>query len=140
MVKLTDIEELVREFYSAINEGDLDSVMKYVADDATIISTGNRAYDKRGFNDMLSQTKNTFPDRKVTIERIMTKDNAAMVEFIWAGTHEGEYMGYHATNNRIEFTVVDILEFVSGKVKLMKDVFNWRLFEREINPQRLKTS
>lgn len=133
---MTDIEEIVREIYSAMNEGDLDSVMKYVADDAKIISTGYRVYDKHGFRDMLSQTKNAFPDRKVTIERIMTKDNAAMVELMWTGTHTGEYLGHPATNNRIEFPVVDILEFESGKVKLLKDVFNWRLFERGINPQR----
>jgi steroid delta-isomerase-like uncharacterized protein len=133
---LTDIEKIVREFYSAMNEGDLDSVMKYIADDAKIISTGNRVIDKHRFRDMLSQTKNAFPDRKVTIKRIMTKDNAAMVEFMWNGTHTGEYLGHPATNNRIEFPVVDILEFESGKVKLLKDVFNWRLFERGINPQR----
>jgi steroid delta-isomerase-like uncharacterized protein len=119
-----------------MNEGDLDSVMKYVADDAKIVSAGNRVIDKQRFRDMLSQTKNAFPDRKVTIKRIMTKDNAAMVEFMWNGTHTGEYMGYPATNNRIEFPAVDILEFESGKIKLFKDVFNWRLFERGINPQR----
>jgi steroid delta-isomerase-like uncharacterized protein len=124
------------EFYSAINEYDLDSIMNNLADDFKIITVSNRVIDKHGFMDMLSQTKNAFPDRKVTIERIMTKDNAVMVEFMWTGTHTGEYMGYPATNNRIEMPVVDILEFESGKVKLLKDIANWRLFERGINPQR----
>ncbi len=133
---MTDIEESVREFYSAMNEWDVDSVMNYVADDAKMISQGNRVYDKHGFMDVLLQGKNAFPDRKVTIERIMTKDNAAMVELTWTATHTGEYLGHPATNNRIELPMVEILEFESGKVKLLKDVFNWRIFERGINPQK----
>jgi len=133
---MTDIEESVREFYSAMNEYDLDSIMNYLADDFKLITVSNRVTDKHGFRDILLQGKNAFPDRKVTIERIMTKDNAAMVEYTYTATHTGEYLGHPATNNRIELPAVDILEFESGKVKYLKDIFNWRLFERGINPQR----
>jgi steroid delta-isomerase-like uncharacterized protein len=131
---MTDIEEIVREIYSAIDEWDVDSVMNYLADDFKIITVSNRVIDKHGFRDWFSQGEKAFPDRKITIERIMTKDNAAMVEFTWTATHTGEYLGYPATNNRIELTAVDILEFESGKVKYIKDVFNWRLLERGIKP------
>ncbi|UCE38854.1 MAG: ester cyclase [Thermoplasmata archaeon] len=96
----------------------------------------NRVIDKQRLGNMLSQGKDAFPDRKWTIERIMTKDNAAMVEWTWTATHTGEYRGFPATGNRIEFPGVDILEFESGKVKYYKYVFNMKLFESGYNPQR----
>ena len=133
---MTDIEEIVREFYSSLNEGDLDSVMNYLADDFKLITVSKRVTNKHGFRDMILEGKNAFPDRKVTIERIMTKDNAAMVELTWTATHTGEYLGHPATNNRIKLPMVEIFEFESGKVKLLKDIFNWRIFERGINPQK----
>ncbi len=86
--------------------------------------------------DIFSEGKDAFPDRKITIEGIMTKDNAAMVEYTWKATHKGEYLGFPATGNRIEFPVVDVLEFESGKVKYYKYVFNRKLFESGYNPQR----
>ncbi len=119
-----------------MNEWDEDSVMNYVADDFKMITVANRVIDKQGLRDMFSQGKKAFPDRRITIERIMTKDNAAMVEYTWTATHTGEYLGHPATNNRIELPAVDILEFESGKVKYVKDIFNWRFIERGINPQR----
>lgn len=131
---MTDIEELVREFYSTIIEWDMDSVMKYLANDFKMMAVSKRAVDKQGLRDMLTHVKKAFPDRKVTIERIMTKDNAAMVEYTWTATHTGEYMGFPATNNRIELPCVDILEFESGKLKHYKQIFNWRFIERGINP------
>ena len=133
---MTEIEELVRGIYSAMNEYDMDSVMNYLTDDFEMITVSNRVIDKHGLREMLSQGKKGFPDRKITIERIMTEDNAAMVELTWTATHTGEYLGFPATNNRIELPAVDILEFESGKIKLLKDVFNWRFIERGINPQR----
>ncbi|NYT16254.1 MAG: ester cyclase [Methanomassiliicoccales archaeon] len=133
---MSDIEELIREIYSAMDEYDVDSLMNYLADDFKMITVSNRVIDKYGLRDMLSQGKDAFPDRKITIERIMTKDDAAMVELTWSATHTGEYMGFPATNNRIELPAVDILEFESGKVKFIRDVFNWRFIERGINPQR----
>ena len=131
---MTDIEELLREFYSTINEYDLDSFMNYLADDFKMITVSNRVIDKHAARDMLLQGKNAFPDRKVAIERLMTKDNTAMVEYTYTATHTGEYMGFPATNNRIELPVVDIFEFESGKIMSYKQVFNWRLFVRGIAP------
>ncbi len=133
---MTDIEEIVREFYSAINEYDLDSFMNYLADDFKMITVSNRVIDKHAARDILLQGKNAFPDRKVTIEKLMTKDNTAMVEYTYIATHTGEYLGFPATNNRIELPAVDILEFESGKIMYYRQVFNWRIFERGINPQR----
>ena len=127
---MTHIEEIVREIYSAIDEWDVDSLMNYFADDVKLINWSNRVYDKQRLRDMFPRGKKAFPDRKIAIERIMTKDNAVMVEYMWTATHTGEYLGFPATNNRIELPCVDILEFESNKIKYMKNVFNWRIIDR----------
>ncbi len=133
---MSDIEELVREIYSAVEKWDVDSVMNYFADDVKLIDFANRVLDAQKLRDGFSRGKKAFPNRKINIERIMTKDNAAMVEYMWTATHTGEYLGYPATNNRIELPCVDILEFESNKIKYMKHVFNWKILERGINPQK----
>ena len=134
MIDLATIEELVKGFYSAMNEYDFESIKNYLAEDFKMVTVIDRETDKQGFMDMLFLGQKAFPDRKVTIERIMTKDNAAMVEFAYAATHTGDYLGFPATNNRIELSAVDILEFESGRIKYLKDIFNWSIFERGINP------
>ena len=133
---MSDIEELVREFYSAINDWDMDSFMSYFADDVKLINWENREWDKEKLRLGFSRGKDAFPDRKIIIERIMTKDNAAMVEYMWTATHTGEYLGYPATHNKIELPCVDIYEFESGKIKYGKMVFNWRIYEQGYNPQK----
>jgi len=119
-----------------MNEWDVDSVMDYFTDDIKIITVSKRVLEKPKIRDWISQGKDVFPDREITIERIMTKDNVAMVEYTWTATHTGEYLGYPATNNRIELPCVDILEFESDKIKYTKNIFNWKFMERGINPQK----
>ncbi len=62
----------------------------------------------------------------------MAEGDTVVAEYIWSGTHTGEYMGYPATNKRVVLPVVDILEFKEGKIKLLKDYFNTVVLDQQL--------
>lgn len=134
-VTMTDIEQVVRKIYSALTNGDMDYIDKIFAEDLRYIGCTNTVYSKDDFMKSLPNIKSSFPDEKFTVDRITIQDNRAVVEYTWTATHTGEYQGFPATNNKIVMPVVDILEFESGKVKVFKDIFNWKIFEKGYNPE-----
>ena len=131
---MTHIDKVVRKIYSALTNGDMDYIDKIFAEDLRYIGCTNTVYSKEDFMKSLPNIKASFPDEKFTVDRVTIQDNRAVVEYTWTATHKGEYQGFPATNNKIAMPVVDILEFESGKVKVFKDVFNWKIFEKGYNP------
>ena len=129
-----DLEKTVREIYSAMTEGDMDYLDQIFADNLRYIACTNTVFDKDGFMRSLPVVKAAFQDEAFNVERITIQDDRAVVEYTWTATHTGEYLDFPATHNRVVLPVVDILEFESGKVKVFKDVFNWKIFEKGYNP------
>ena len=136
---MTDLEKIVREIYEALNNDDYDFIDEIYADDMKYIGCTNTVYSKDIIMKEYPANKLAFPDQKYTVERVTTQDNIAVVEYTWTATHTGEYRGYPPTNNKIVLPVVDIFEFESGKVKVYKDVFNWKIFESGYNPEERTT-
>lgn len=134
-ITMTDMEKVVRKIYSALTSGDMDYIDKIFSEDLRYIGCTNTVYSKDDFIKSLPSIKASFPDEKFTVDRVTIQDNRAVVEYTWTATHTGEYQGFPATNNKIVMPVVDILEFESGKVKVFKDIFNWKIFEKGYNPE-----
>ena len=127
------MEKIVREIYDAMSKGDIDFLDQIFADDMKYIGATNTVYDKDVFLREMPINKSAFPDQKYNVERVITRDDVAVVEYTWTATHTGEYRGYPPTNSKIVLPVVDILEFESGKVKVFKDIYNWKIFEKGYN-------
>jgi steroid delta-isomerase-like uncharacterized protein len=128
------IENTVNKIYSALTYGDMEYIDQVFAEDLRYVACTNTVFNKKEFMSSLPSIKDAFPDEKFNVDRVTIQDNRAVVEYTWTATHLREYQGFPATNNRIVMPVIDVLEFESGKVKVFKDIFNWKIFEKGYNP------
>ena len=126
-------EKVVRKAYELLMSKDLDSLTNLLTDDFKYVGASTREYDFEGFHRIALRDVNAFPDAKIDFERIVTQGDTVVVEYVWSGTHTGEYMGYPATNKRVEVPFVEILELESGKIRLWKDYCNTALIKQQLS-------
>ena len=126
-------EKVVRKAYELLLRKDLDSLTNLLTDDFKYVGASTREYDVEGFRRMALRDVNVFPDAKIDFERIVTQGDTVVVEYVWSGTHKGEYGGIQATNKRVEVPFVEILELESGKIRLWKDYCNTVLFKQQLS-------
>lgn len=117
-------ERIVRELLDALNRHDIDAYLEYYADDATLIEYSGRRIDKESIRKTMSNAFVAFPDLEYIFERMVSQGNVVVVESTGRGTHEGEYHGLPATNNKFELPRVTIYDFENGKVKQVKTYAN----------------
>lgn len=63
---------------------------------------------------------------------VMAEGDHVAVSGRWKGTHTGEFNGIAATGNKVEFTFVDILHVVNGKVVKEHFELNSMVFMQQI--------
>ncbi len=56
-----------------------------------------------------------FPDSRVEIEALITKNDMVVCRFVMYATHRGDFMGVAATGKAIQLPGITILRFTDGK-------------------------
>ena len=78
----------------------------------------------------LTSWRVAFPDFQLTIDEISAGDNKVTVEWTFAGTHQGEFMGVAATGKKATNTGIAVMTFAGGKIVKMSVAFDslnlWR--------------
>ena len=103
----------------AWNKGDL-SVIDELCDPGMVTEQKQR----------VTSWRTAFPDFKLTIDEISAGDNKVTVEWTFAGTHQGEFMGVAATGKKATNTGIAVMTFAGGKVSKTSVAFDslnlWR--------------
>jgi len=86
--------EIVRRFYEAFGEGDLDAAIGVFADDMRMTDPDLGTVDGLGaFRDYLEGLKRPLPDAGAIIERIYEAGDTVIVEGRFTGTNTGPLEG-----------------------------------------------
>lgn len=110
--------EVARTTFDSLSKGDLDSAMAFVADDAVddFVAIGvfrGKPAIRHFFNEMLG----AFPDFEITVERIVSDDTTAVVQWHAAGRFSGgKFHGIEPTGKHVEIRGVDVMEITEGQV------------------------
>ena len=115
-----------------MNNKEIDVIESMLADDFEYVVPSTREQDWEGLKRVIAADTSGVPDAIFSIRRLVAEGDTVIAEYIWSGTHTGEYMGYPATNKRVTLPVVDIHEFEDGKVKLWIDYFNTIVLEQQL--------
>ena len=103
----------------AWNKGDL-SVLDELCDPYMVTE------QKQG----ITSWRAAFPDFQLTIDEISAGRNKVTVEWTFAGTHQGEFMGVAATGKKVTNTGIAVMTFAGGKIVKTSVVFDslnlWR--------------
>ena len=57
-----------------------------------------------------------LPDLSVAVEALVVGEDRCAASFVYAGTHQGTYLGQPATGKSLRFTSCDIFRIANGKI------------------------
>ena len=71
---------------------------------------------REGVKMLFAGLRAAFPDLRVTIAEQIAEDERVATRKTFRGTHRGDFLGVPASGRPVEFEVIDILTFESGKI------------------------
>ena len=110
-------KDLARRFYEeVVSTGDLDRLAEFCAEDVVDHEAPpEMPQGIEGVKAFVQTFRQGFPDLRATVEDTLEEGDRIAARVTFAGTHEGEFMGVPATENRIEIDTIDIVRIVDGK-------------------------
>lgn len=112
-------KDLVRRFTEALNAADWDAMDELVTDDFTRYSeaTGGPPISSREeFIQLQESFMVTFPDQRVTIERLIAEGDEVAALAKYSGTQTGPMGEYPATGRPIEATFLAFFRIEAGRI------------------------
>lgn len=110
-------EQIVREFFAAIDSGNLDRVRQLAADDLALHALGvPQALSKDGLVEAIKGFYAAFPDNRHVIEQTLAADDRVAVVITQHATSKGPYEGAPATGQRVTIPAIHILKFRNGQI------------------------
>jgi steroid delta-isomerase-like uncharacterized protein len=113
-----DASRVIREMVASMNRHDLDACVAYYSDDAELqdprFPDPVRGLDvvREGWRYWL----HAFPDVEVRIVDLIVQDEKVAVEWTFAATHRGEYLGVPGSGQRFKVLSAAHFEVHDGKV------------------------
>ena len=112
---MSQVEEVIRGIYEAINTGNLALLDKFVAPGYVEHSEGFQGVEP--FKQQVAAFRAAFPDLRVTIDDLMIDGDRFASRTTVTGTHTGDLMGMPATGRHISVEAVDIGRIENGQAK-----------------------
>jgi steroid delta-isomerase-like uncharacterized protein len=112
---MSQVEEVLRGIYEAVNTGNLALLEKFVAPDYVEHSDGFQGVEP--FQQQVATFRAAFPDLHVSVDDLLTEGDRFASRTTVTGTHTGDLMGMPATGKRISVEAVDIGRIENGQAK-----------------------
>ena len=118
---------LVREIVTAIDEGNPDKFLEFMADDFVCYYIGApKPMDAVTIIQVIKSFYEAFPDNTHVIDEIIAEGDKVAVRFTQHATHEGDFEGIPATGNKITIPAMHFIIFADSKIK------EWWLLEENL--------
>ncbi len=117
-------QALVRRFFDAVNQGDLEAGMKCLSADYVWHGPGFEARGPEGWRQLVTMFRSAFPDVTLNIEDQFSDGEKVATRHTARGTHRGEYAGVPASGRAITVPCLNIERVVDGRI-----VESWELFD-----------
>ena len=121
-------KQLVRSFIEdVINTRNLDAAGDYMAEDMVEqVPFPGQEPGLAGLKNVLRGLFAAFPDMRWIVEEQIAEADKVLTRFVWAGTHDGDFLGVPASGRKVSVwgMVIDRLE--NGRVKdtrILMDTF-----------------
>ena len=124
-MKKYDYAEIVKLVQDRLwNNGDLDLVERHYDKDCILHATSGDLRGAAAIRNAVVEIRASFPDWHEKLEDIFASGNKVCFRHTSTGTHQGTFMGYAATGNRVEVREIGIVLFRKEKV-----VEHWAMFD-----------
>jgi steroid delta-isomerase-like uncharacterized protein len=120
-------KSIVRDIVTAIDEGNPDKFLEFMADDFICYYIGApEPMDAATSIQVIKSFYEAFPDNTHVIDEIIAEGDKVAVRFTQHATHEGDFEGIPATGNKVTIPAIHTITFVDGKIK------EWWLLEENL--------
>jgi len=102
---MTEPVDIVRRFYEEIwNQGNLDAIPDICHREIVFRgSLGDTKHGHEGFADYVRYVRGALDHYRCHIENVVTEGNRVFAKMLFAGVHQGEFLGYAATRETLEW-------------------------------------
>jgi steroid delta-isomerase-like uncharacterized protein len=126
--------ELHRAVYEAVQSRDFDRLREiYHADCSYVTGDG---VEQRGVDAVLASVEtftSAFPDLSIEVRHHhLPGEGVSIVEYSFAGTHEGELEGIPATGRRMEVVACSVAEIYDGQIHRERDYYDTLSLMRQL--------
>jgi steroid delta-isomerase-like uncharacterized protein len=123
---MPNVAELHRVVYEAINSRDLDRLREiYHADCVYVTGDG---VEQRGVDAVVAAVATfagAFPDLAIEIrQQHVAGEDVSIVEYTFAGTHQGELEGIPATGKGMKVVACSVVEVREGRIVEERDYYD----------------
>lgn len=108
---------VVTAFVEALNRGDLDAAMAFIAPDGVDhAAVPGAPPGLAGWRHKFELLRTAFPDLRVTIEQSVEARDMVANRLTVRGTHQGPYQGMPATGRTFEVPAMDMIRVWRGRI------------------------
>lgn len=104
MPSSSENKDLVENVWTqAYNEGNMDIVDKAISEDIIVHDVGLRdpIEGRETLKEYIQMLRSAFPDLQATTVSMVAEDDIVAGHFQFEGTHEGDFLGIEATDQRV---------------------------------------
>jgi steroid delta-isomerase-like uncharacterized protein len=126
--------DVARAAFEAVSSRDPDGIVEFGAEDYVddFVAVG-QFRGREAIRDFFREVFAAFPDFQMTVDRIVTDDSAAVVQWHLSGTFSGTpFQGVHPTGRRVELRGVDVMEIAGGLIRRNTIYYDGASFARQI--------
>lgn len=116
-MSLDQNKALIREFHEAFANGGLGKVAEFLSPGLKAFSAGASApVSKAEYLAQAALMQRAFPDSDEVVLEQLAEGDCVVTRGVFKGTHLGDFKGFRATGNKIEFTWMTIDRIVDGLI------------------------
>jgi steroid delta-isomerase-like uncharacterized protein len=115
---------VVKAFFEALNEHDLQRAYSYCAPDAKYLGQPQRAEGLDAVRAVDAAFFEAFPDHSREIEQLVADEQAVVVLLNVSGTNLGSRGGAPPTGRRVQFQVCNLIELRDGRIISMRQIYD----------------
>ena len=107
---------IVRGFFGALDNQDLEAVGTLLASDYRLHFNGNPEMDRAAGIVFFGAFLAAFPDIRHQVQDQLSERDRVATRIMVRGTHQNEMMGIPATGNEIAISAINIVRVDEGKI------------------------
>jgi steroid delta-isomerase-like uncharacterized protein len=107
---------VVRSFFAALDDQDLETVGDLLASDYRLRFDGNPEMDRAAGIGFFGAFLAAFPDIRHQVQDQLSEGDRVATRIMVRGTHQNEMMGIPPTGNEIAIGAINIVRVAEGKI------------------------
>src|SRR5215211_2093121 len=115
-MSLEENKAVVRRFFAALDDQDLDAVAALLAPNYRLHFDGNPEMDRGAGIGFLGAFLAAFPDITHQVQDQIAEEDRVATRIIVRGTHQHEMMGIPATGNEMSISATNVVRVNEGKI------------------------